>query len=292
MITVRLKGGLGNQMFQYAFALNIARKNKTTVEFDLTFLEGRNPGIGVVARNYELDIFGIEPVRANKKNIIIDRHYFKNPILNELSKKILGKNRKRISDKRLKFKSKYLNLKDNIYLDGYWQSEKYFLDIKNEIKDLYKVKKKIPVRIQALFNEINFNPKSVCVHNRRGDFLTSPMHEALGQNYYEVAEKLLLEKISSPFLYVFSDDINWCKENLKFKSNAVFVDDSFAGPRVEFYFELMKACKHFIVSNSTFAWWAAYLPRNKDKIVIAPKKWLISTTLDTSHIVPNDWITI
>ena len=115
----------------------------------------------------------------------------------------------------------------------------------------------------------------MAVHVRHGDYL-SPQNRntyvCLPFNYYQKAISYLEEKIENLTIYVFSDDINWCKQQFQFTKNVVFIDESISNS-AQVDFELMRNCKHFVIANSTFSWWPAWLAANHDKIVIAPKTW-------------------
>lgn len=299
MILLRLMGGLGNQMFQYAFAISLAKKNNTQIKIDTTLLEDRNsPNEVVTHRDLLLDkVFTIHLDIATKKEI----EYFNGKKYNNIIGKIFNKIKLMLQrpiliiEKNNGFKPEYLLVNDNVCLIGAFQSEYYFEEHKRDIKTIFSFKNKILDISTNLVQKLG-KENSVAIHVRRGDYVSSPLYSktigALPFTYYENAIQFITEKIESPVFYIFSDDLNWCKEN--FKSNTIvfnFVDDEHAGKYAANYLQIMTYCKHFIISNSTYSWWGAWLSKNEDnKIVIAPQRWFLDTSLNGNDIVPNNWV--
>ena len=276
MIITRLAGGLGNQMFQYAFARSLSIKYNTNLKIDLSFLKNRNMGPNFTYRNYELDIFNVvEDFNSTFENCI----RFDEPHLN-YSKEIVDNINRQI-DK-------------DIMIDGYWQSVKYFEESKSVIKSDFTFKSLVDDssvdKIKLMLDDIR-STNSVMLNIRRTDFLNNDFHGVMGLEYINKSTELLESKIDNPKYFIFSDDIEWCKENIKL-NNMVIVDHSYKGDRFSYYLQLMKECKNFIIPNSSFAWWSAWLSDSPNKIVIAPKKWLTDESIDTSDLIPSDWIRI
>jgi hypothetical protein len=182
-----------------------------------------------------------------------------------------------------------LSLGPHAYIDGDWQSYKYFDDIRDVLQKDFIVKQPLPKHIEDLKKDI-YSKNSVCVHVRRGDYVGNQYHEVVFKEYYDQALEILATKTTIEQVYVFSDDILWCKQNLIFAYPVVFVGEDYAGVRATGHFELMRSCKHFIIPNSSFSWWAAYLALNHDKIVLTPKHWFGDVTKDTSDLIPSEWI--
>jgi hypothetical protein len=182
-----------------------------------------------------------------------------------------------------------LQLRDNIYLKGYWQTEKYFSAIEKTIRKDFTLKKPLPPFIQELESQIQ-SSMSVCMHIRRGDFVHTDLHRTLGMDYYGKAAILMQEKFQDAVFYVFSDDIDWCKKNIVFDGNIIYVEERFAGEKSSGHFSLMCSCRHFIIPNSSFAWWAAWLGVGKNKVVVAPRTWFYNAKWDTKDILPAGWI--
>jgi hypothetical protein len=276
MIITRLAGGLGNQMFQYAFARALSIKYNTNLKIDLSFLKNRNMGPNFTYRNYELDIFNVvEDFNPTFENCI----RFDEPHLN-YSKEIVDNINRQI-DK-------------DIMIDGYWQSVKYFEESKSVIKSDFTFKSLVDDssvdKIKLMLDDIR-STNSVMLNIRRTDFLNNDFHGVMGLDYINKSTELLESKIDNPKYFIFSDDIEWCEENIKL-NNMVIVDHSYKGDRFSYYLQLMKECKNFIIPNSSFAWWSAWLSDSPNKIVIAPKKWFTNESINTSDLIPSDWIRI
>ncbi len=292
MIITNLKGGLGNQMFQYAAARRLAEINDSSLKLDLSFINHFQFKPGITPRNYDLHIFNINedfakaPEVARFKNLrwkILRKfwpRYSQNPYINE-------------TDQR--FQSELLGLSDNKYLDGHWMSEKYFKDIEFIIRQEFTFKRKILDEGQPLLNRIT-QSNSVCIQIRRGDYVANAqiakIHQTTTLSYFYAAIEQIRLKILNPVFFVFSDDPNWCKLNLNQLENCHFVEMEFSNGGVGDYFQLMVHCKYFIISNSTFGWWGAWLSRFEQKIVIAPKCWFKDETIFAGDICPNSWIKI
>ena len=164
----------------------------------------------------------------------------------------------------------------------------------DEVKENFKFANKFPDNIQNLYEEIKSKENSVSVHIRRGDFVSNPtaasFNAQLGSPYYSKAMNILEKNNKSIHYYIFSEDIDWCKENLHNITSypMTFVDDSYCGDRDSGHFYLMKSCNNHIIANSTYSWWAAFL--SNSKITIGPKKW--TKEMNGSDIMLDDWIII
>tara|TARA_Y100000310_G_scaffold221576_1_gene223170 strand:- start:26384 stop:27295 length:912 start_codon:yes stop_codon:yes gene_type:complete len=279
MIIARLKGGIGNQMFIYALARHLAIKNNTKLKLDLTYMKLSNE------RNYDLKYFNI-PVKEIPLPLgmtIFPRIFFK--IFKILSKK------KGLEHLYPVQKDNYFDesiLKKKVFiLDDYWQCEDYFKDIGDVIRKDFMLKPKSNEKNRLMLEKIT-NSNSICVHVRRGDIAEHKRGNEVGRllsiNYQKNAIKLIKKKVKNPHFFVFSDGLDWVKENLKINSPTTYVD---INNQDEAYkdFNLMKHCKHFVIAHSSFSWWAAWLSENKGKIIIAPKTWL--NPIDKSKIPKN-----
>ena len=286
MIIVKLKGGLGNQMFQYAFGKNIAIKHNTKLKFDDRWFSTQENSIG---RQYGLNIFNISEDFATAKEIkkytLSNIHFCLNPLTRLFSRVNY------VKEVNLQFSEEIFNSPDNTYLEGYWQSEKYF----NEIREILlrdfsfrdepdSLNKKWIARIQGA--------NSVSVHIRRGDYVNNPatnkFHGLCDPEYYERGFKVIESRLESPEYYIFSDDISWVKKNLHFTSPSHFIEHNSGKPHEDL--RLMLNCKHNIIANSSFSWWGAWGNTNPEKIVIAPQKWFNDPAIDTGDLVPEPWI--
>jgi hypothetical protein len=287
MIAVKLWGGLGNQMFQYAFALYLAKKSGQSALF-----------FGEKSHNKDSEIYyfnvSIEIVKREKLQTF--RFYSDNIPLYRLKRGLI-KTFPFLNKKILVENSPlFLPSIDDSYslFDGYWQSYKYFEGIEDKIREAFTLKKNIITN-----TDINNSlPKetSVSMHIRRGDYLTSKnakIYESVPFDYYLRSIYQLSEKFEGLIFYVFSNDLEWVKENFKVPCNikVKFVDNSQSSNVAVADFVMMSNCKHHIIANSTFSWWSAWLNPSKDKIVIAPAKWYVGEwNNSTVDLIPPEWI--
>ena len=293
MIVVKLAGGLGNQMFQYAAGRALAEKHHTKLLLDIFFLMDRSPRRNFVYRSFNLDLFDLDFVFATENQVVsfgrferFARYYF--PIKRIFSKAVLNYKR----EDPYKFDESFFSLKDNSYLEGYWQSEKYFKEIENIIRKDFTFKNIDNINNQALLEQFR-KGTSVCLNVRRGDFVFNPNasqhHGTCTLDYFHDAVKYYRERFSDAHLFVFSDDIKWCCENFT-EDYYTVIGHEYAGKYFGNYLYLMTKCMHYIIPNSSFGWWAAWLNNGADKLVIAPKKWYNNPKMDVSCLVPREWI--
>ncbi len=295
MIIVRLQGGLGNQMFQYALGRVLALKNNTELGMDLAFLLDRTPAPGITFRDYNLGDFNIKATIVPQKDIPFfyrkHRLGFFMRYLDFLRRKFIpspGKEKKAYN-----FDSTILSLGSNSYLEGWWQNPNYFSEFQEIIRNDFTLKhtsEKVAQRISEIKSK-----NSVCVHIRRGDYVSG---DYLGRSYYPVMDEvyykntlnLISEKDTIDCVYVFDrDDIEWCKKNVQFDYPVVYIENDIT---VAECVTLMSSCKHFVMANSSLSWWAAWLGTSPEKIVVAPKKWLTrdSVNKNTADLLPDEWI--
>ena len=248
---------------------------------------------GYIHNGYELNrIFklNLDIASAKERIILLNKP---NNILSKIKNKIYKKNTptayfcKNINE-AITFNPTLFEM-HNIYMYGYYQSEKYFKEIANIIRKDFTFSKPVDIINQKLINQIG-NTESVSIHIRRGDYLNIPNTQNICSiSYYKKAINLILKNISNPQFYIFSNDINWCKQHLQI-DNAVFISNNI-GKNSFIDMQLMSCCKHNIIANSTFSWWGAWLNNNPNKIIISPNKWMNDTN-GTGDIIPNDWIKI
>jgi hypothetical protein len=298
MIIVKLQGGLGNQMFQYALGRKLSLLHNTALKLDLSFLLDRTTRENFTYRDYNLDIFQLQVEFANQEDIQpffrVQNYRLINKIYDRLF--FFKEHHKYIYEKIFLFNPKIFQITGNIYLDGYWQSEYYFVDIKEIIKKDFTLKpQNLSIQEQELLNIID-KSLSICLHIRRGDLVNNPaanqFHGLIDIEYINNAINIIESRIKYPHYFIFSDDIQWCKKNINLKYPTQFVTGENAEDRFSVDFQLMQACKYFIISNSSFSWWTAWLSQNPDKIVIAPKQWFRNSKINTNDLVPKEWIRI
>lgn len=300
MKVINLKGGLGNQMFQYAFFLANLELNKN-VKLDVSNFKYYYNHNGLELHK----VFGIEITNDVDRTLT---HCLKdNGLLFNFRKWIglflfdknfLVKKTHYIEKNYSDFDSELFK-KSNRYLDGYWQNEKYFSHIQHKILNKYKwnsVSQKNEIISSKMVNE-----NSISIHIRRLDKIKSVKdlfyilrlkmtYRVAPKSYYIKAIELIKTKVDSPKFYLFTNDIKWVKNSIIGNTNFVFVDWNRGNESNEDMF-LMTKCKHNIISTSTFSWWGAWLNKNQNKIVISPKKWASRLEADKG-IIPDSWIRI
>lgn len=275
MIVTKLKGGLGNQLFEYALARRLSLERKSTLLLD--------------ASGYMNDSLRSSDIKKfNIKGSVYENQSFNSLVQIGVNLGFL-KNYK--EKETFTFDKDVLATKGSIFLDGYWQNYNYFSSITDILKEEFTIKDS-DEKNEEFVEKIRNSSNAVCVHVRRGDIAknseTNKIHGLMQLDYYLDSIKLLEDKISNPTFYVFSDDLTWVRENIK-QENVVVVDIN-SIDAVHKDFMLMRSCQHFIIPNSTLSWWAAWLEGPKG-IVIAPNKWLASRELLLKgNLVPENWI--
>ena len=286
-------GGNGNQMFQYAAGLALAKLHNTELFLDINYLLDKSKRLHRHEhRDYALTMFNISgKIASNQQIAQFTTPRVGNKYIYHLKKRI-HKEHNVFKDGDLTSTQSFYSLPNDVYLDGYWQNVKYFADIIDELKREFTFQKELPKECNDIYEEIQ-KTNSVCVMFRKGDFVNHPILDVVGIDFYAEALKELSKKLNSPKLFIFSDDIPWCQENFKPKGfQYEFVDQSLTGPNAEYYLQMIVACNHFIIPNSTFGWWGAWLSDNKEKVIITPKIWFKGQTADINPIIPEGWITI
>lgn len=290
MVIVQLTDGLGNQMFQYATGFALALHRGVSLRLELSHYRVHN------YRRFLLDRFNIRaaPISWRRVAYMTGLGLRGGPKqLSRVMQAVLPGFRHLVyKEKHFHFDPNVLKLPGNVYLSGYWQSEKYFKRFASALRHEFTVRSAPNAKTAELLQLIR-NVNSVSVHLRRGDYVSDPRtsqtHGACPVEYYWRAADQIKWMITAPYFFVFSDDIEWAKENLRLNAPTVFVDHN--GPsHPEEDLRLMSSCKHHIIANSTFSWWGAWLSDYPEKIVIAPRTWLRRSDLDTRDVVPETWI--
>jgi hypothetical protein len=277
MVIVKLYGGLGNQMYQYAAGKALALKIKTNLYLDDSWFVEIKGNKDVTQRVFELQPFGIEKNPLS----LWDRISLKASPLVEFKESKFGYNKD------------FRTLKGNVVLDGYWQSYKYFDDYAAEIRTTFKFPK-LSGDTRKLLERIN-SVNSISLHVRRGDYVTrkstNDFHGVLGNKYYLSALKKIVTDVKDPYVFIFSDDPQWCRQNLKVPYKAYYQGNGDSGSGVN-DMHLMSACKHHIIANSSFSWWAAWLDEKSEKKVAAPGDWFRQADAGLKDRLPKSWIKI
>lgn len=260
-IIIDIKGGLGNQLFQYARGCKLSCIDKEHVIFNTSFFTTKTTDTD---RPFLLDRFNIS-TDARFENVSTN-------ILQRFFKKIFQK-----------ITGDY----------GFYQSEKFFIEVKDKISTQYTLKDPLSSLGQHIHDQIIEQSNPVAIHIRRGDYVqdqkTHAHHGTCTLEYYRAAISYIQKHTDAPSFFIFSDDIEWVKQNL-ILDHAVYVSNPSLSAPEELI--LMSCCSHIIIANSTFSWWAAYLNKNQNKIVIAPKQWTSQKTSEELGILPESWIQI
>ena len=276
MIVLRPSGALGNQMFQYAAARSLSLKHATKLGLDLRWFEQEFPP-EATPRKFELDLL--------KPQYQLVKPTFASRALNKLSPATNYEETTNLYDKHFFQLPSHTVLQPGLV--GGFLSEKYFIDYTETIRQDFVWQGSLSRSEATLAAAMQASPRSVAVHIRRGDYVTNAVAQAtnglLGIEYYKAAVRHLEKKLGSIDLYIFSDDIPWCRQNLKLAKKQTF------GKRGQNDMRLMAHCHNQVIANSTYSWWGAWLNEDPDKIVITPKRWYADANLDDSDVVPPQW---
>lgn len=283
MIIVRMVGGVGNQLFCYAYAKSLQQKGYD-VKIDISTFKFNK------IDSYEFDKYNIDiPISTQKENEIL----FNNSSLSKILKRFGIDISNKVREKSLLFDESLLRINDNSYVDGYFQNEKYFYDIREIILEQISINRPLSNFTKSIQKKINSLNNTCSIHVRRGDMandINVKIHGVCSVEYYNNAIEYLKNKLGEVNYFIFSDDFEWCRSNLKI-DNAIFVEsDEHRIAHEDIY--LMSLCDHNIIANSTFSWWGAWLNDNESQISIAPMEWFKDKKYQkqSQDIVPNRWI--
>jgi hypothetical protein len=288
MIVVRLMGGLGNQMFQYAVGRAISLKHNAPLKMDVSFLEQATDAH--IKRHYDLDIFNLEVTIAKNEELNTFSSVQNNRLKRNLQRFLPIPNHTVVEPTHA-FCPEILKSQDNSLLVGFWQTEKYFEQIADVIRKDFAFKPLQNQLDKELAEKIS-SCNSLSVHIRRGDYVSNPetnkYHGTCSPEYYKEAIELMKTKGNNLHLFIFSDDMQWVKQNMIFNLPVTYIDHN-TGKNSYIDMQLMAMCKHNVIANSSFSWWGAWLNTNKDKVVLAPRNWFADKTIDTSDLISSDW---
>lgn len=289
MITVRLMGGLGNQLFQYAFGRQASQTLAVPLQLDLRWFESFAPG--TTPRVYELTRYPIRAqvaapgslpwVPTSRPGILFWRVRRSLPF------------GPRVYERHQPgFSADAAVPRDNTLYIGYWQSERYFGGVATEIR-AELTPSTPPTGQNAEYTSRIGESQAISLHVRRGDYVSSKQtnaaHGLTTLDYYRSAIRTVRERVSGGRFFVFSDDLDWCRENLALEPDTVFVEGN-GGANAFEDLRLMSLCRHHIVANSSFSWWGAWLNPSPDKLVIAPRQWFADPKMNATDLVPATWI--
>lgn len=283
MIITRLIGGIGNQMFQYACGLSLARRYSVSLKIDVRGFDEQK------LRRFSLHHFNISaPVADSAELPTVSQ--IRSPLVRLLGPWYRPRGLMIVRDYLTGFDSSIFSHGDRLYLDGYWQREKYFTDVCDIVRKEFTLRHPLDSANQNLVEGMRQEP-SVSIHIRRGDYVAHSLYAHCSLEYYQRAIEYLSNRYPDIKLYVFSDDPAWVQANLTTKFPTTYVihnqgEDDYKDLMV------MSQCRHHIIANSSFSWWAAWLGGHQSGIVVAPDVWYTKPSMNTGDLVPNNWIQI
>jgi hypothetical protein len=284
-VVVGLSGGLGNQMFQYAAGRALALRLKAPLVLDLSWFGGR------ADRQFALHPFRIQAELRTQYSWLPS---YGRTFASRLSRRWLPRilNAPVWREPHFHYASCFADLDKGVFLEGYWQSERYFCEIRVLLAQEFSLKEALPLACVQLVDNMSACD-AICVHVRRGDYLSNRVaanvHGTCSIDYYYRGLREICVQLTRPHCFVFSDDPNWVRASLAFDCPMTVVDVN--GP-LDAYRDLMlmSACRHFIIANSSLSWWGAWLGGDPEKKIIAPRRWFLTDEKDTGDLVPQSWL--
>lgn len=284
MVIIRVSGGLGNQMFQYALYQEMLHRGREA-KLDLSSYEEKQN-----FRQFELDLFGLDYEVASLRECARLGECSYSPA-DKLRRKLFGKRKSYYEEALDQGYQPEIFDRDPVYLDGYWQCEKYFKDIRRLLLEKFSFPQTLCVEGQKLLDKIR-HTEAVSLHVRRGDYLDAKNFHVYGdictKAYYQNAIRWIRQNCENPVFYLFTNDTEWVKNEI-WEPGMELIGPSEGKKDYEDMF-LMSQCRHNIVANSSFSWWGAWLNQHGDKKVLAPRRWFHHYTV--SDAICEDWIRI
>jgi len=291
-VIVRLMGGLGNQLFQYATGHAMARRLGVPLLLDRTFLDSRPPGMDWTPRGFDLDVFRAPMTFADTAEV----ERLRRPIDRRLHRHLHHRFPWLYPDVQLERAPGYdpaiLRHKAPLYLEGFFQNERYFAEVADELRsELFVPREQPDARNAALLSAVT-SGITASVHVRRGDYVSNAasnrFHGVCAPDYYARAAAELVERHGVERFFVFSDEPDWTRANLALPRPAEHVSHN-TGKAAHWDLFLMKHCRHHIIANSSFSWWGAWLDARPGRMVIAPAQWFAGNGTPASAIIPPSW---
>lgn len=283
MIIARIIGGLGNQLFQYACARALSTLHRVPLKLDVRGFQSYK------LHQYQLNNFNVAAEPAADDELPQSLRYGPfaitlQPKRKPSSKLII------VHEQGLGFNSQVSTLGSNLYLDGYWQSEKYFHGIRELLLQDLQLHEPIDIENHRLLQTMQ-KCEAVALHVRRGDYVQNPAYATCSPSYYHNALAQISERAPKAHVFVFSDDMKWVERHLQFRLPTTYV--TLNNGRTNYKdLLLMTYCKHSVIANSSFSWWGAWLKRVQPGLVVAPQAWYTEVAKDTRDLIPTGWTTI
>lgn len=282
MIIVRLTGGTGNQLFQYAIGRALSARDGQRLLLDTTFYRDG------AFRTYSLDRWHVQAEIAGDWRIRVAR----GTGLRKICQLFLWPPIRIVEERSASSDLEALRRARNVYLRGFWQSERYFAHAADILRADLRLRDGLTARRKETERAILAGPAAVSIHVRRTDYLTNPraieILGALPAEWYRAALGRMIDHVPDAAFFVFSDDPEWAKANLSSARPMTFLTPETDGRDEQDMF-LMSRCRHHVIANSTFGWWGAWLNPRPDKRVIAPRTWFRVPNFDNVNIVPQGW---
>lgn len=296
MIVIKIMGGLGNQLFQYAYGKALEKGGYSVFLDADTFFRYETCRDGITQRNFQLNelkitlpILDMEHHSWRKYFYPYARNfkeYLRTGILSFLSRRVKIPRKIYSLERIYLYQEKYMKYRKECYISGYFQSPGYFSSIREILLEEFQLKYESTPAYLKMKKRID-GKESIAIHVRRGDYVDAGVN--LPWEYYRKAMGYMEEKLTKPVYYIFSDEISWVKEKLGTDVNVVYVNEARNMTDCE-ELSLMRQCRHFIISNSSFSWWGAWLGTYQGKIVVAPNRWTQGNEI--RDVILQEWIKI
>ena len=297
-MVVKLLGGLGNQMFQYAFGRALELSTNSVVKYDVSALANHPVDAGYTLRNYELGVFNIKIDLATRSDLRqFDSLLFgkSSHLFQRMAQRYLNGVHRFIESDSSTYDEHVFQCIRNTYFEGYWQNERYFKKYENQLINEFSLKNPLSGFNLTLSEQIIKAPNAISLHIRRGDYVSNKqanqMHGVCSPKYYQQSVKILKDNIGELTLFIFSDEPDWVQKNMVFDFPTIYVNNN-SGEHGAEDLRLMSLCKHNIIANSSFSWWGAWLNKNPKKIIIAPNEWYSGKQNSADGIIPLNWIRV
>ena len=292
-VIVRLMGGLGNQMFQYAAGLALARRLDVPLLLDREFLDSRPPGMDWTPRHFELDVFQAPVSFASKALVKQARRELDERLYRRMKRLLPGAFPHRCYlQQGTGFDPGLFQCKAPIYIEGFWQNEQYFKPMADELRLHHFVPRALPQGLNLELLQRIASGNTASVHVRRGDYVSNAAsnqyHGVCSPEYYRSAVDHLANTKGVEHFLLFSDEPDWVRANLPLPYPCTVVSHN-SGRDAHWDMHLMRHCRHHVIANSSFSWWGAWLNPLPDKVVIAPAQWFQGHGAPVTDIIPPEW---
>ena len=284
-VIVGLSGGLGNQLFQYAAGRSLAAQISAPLVLDLSWFRGQK------LRKFSLSSFQIKAAECSQFQWLPS---YSQAQISRFSRRFLPRimGVPVLRETHFHYNEKFSKINGPVYLEGYWQSEFYFKEIRHLLLKDFTLNHYVPNSNLEMLSKINNGCDAICVHVRRGDYISNSsaakIYGECSPDYFHRGVTKLSNELNNPHCFVFSDDYDWVRSNLKFSVPTTIVDiNGQDAPEIDLV--LMSNCHHFLIANSSFSWWAAWLAKRANKKIIAPEKWFLNADINTKDLIPSSW---